>query len=337
MNLKKIFGSVGIGLVSAMGFAQEAANSAAVPEKIDSLDNAGKATVAIAQNAIQETKSLLHLDDLMAYLTWGNLAKVITSIIAILIFFIAYKVIKHLVRKAATKTLQPTAVNIITKAITYIFYVIIVMYILGLFGIKLSAIWGAAGIAGVAIGFAAQTSVSNLISGLFVVTDKAMKAGDFIEVAGISGTVESIGIISVKIKTVDNQMIRIPNSTIINSNLVNYSTNENRRYVFEFSVDYGTDLDKALEIVKTVPARCPTVILDNPDLAPAAFWTTLGASGINGVLCVWFNKADLWATKTKICSELVKTFNENGINIPFNRMDVTLLNEKTIPSANFKA
>jgi len=306
-------------------------------ETTDVASQAVQAATDIAVQTTNEFKSMLHLDELGSYFTWGNLAKVITSVIAIIIFYIAYKMIKKVIKTKAADKMQPHTIGLLNKAVSYIFYVIMAIYILGLFGIKLSAIWGAAGVAGLAIGFAAQTSVSNLISGIFVLTEKTMKIGDFIEVDGVSGTVDSIGLLSVKIHTLDNQMIRIPNSTVINTKLQNYSSFDIRRYVFDFSVDYGTDLDKAMEVIKTIPYLCPTVLKDKVGYEPNAYWTTLGDSGINGCIVVWCNRADFWSTKTTICSTLVKVFNENGINIPFNRMDVTLLNEKTIPSASYKA
>lgn len=301
------------------------------------VDGVIEITSEITTGAVKEMKSMFHLDELSSYFTWANLAKVVTSVIAILIFWIAYRIIRHFVKKAASKSLQKKTVGYITKALSYCFYIIIVMYVLGLFGIKLSAIWGAAGIAGVAIGFAAQTSVSNLISGIFVITDKAMKPGDFIEVDGVSGNVDSVGIISVKIRTLDNQIIRVPNSTIINSKLINYSTLKYRRYVFEVSVDYGTDLDKAVAVLKTVPSMCPTVITDNPDYAPNAFCTTLGDSGINMNLVVWSLRENFLQTKGDVCINTVKAFNEAKINIPFNRMDVTLLTEETNPPVSKNA
>ncbi len=285
----------------------------------------------LAAGTANEIKSMFHLDSLAQYLTWANLAKVITSVVAILIFWTVYRLIRHLVKKTASKTLQKKTVSIIVKAISYCFYVLIVMYVLGLFGIKLSAIWGAAGIAGVAIGFAAQTSVSNLISGLFVVTDKAMKVGDFIEVDGVSGTVDSIGIISIKIRTLDNQLVRVPNSTIIDSKLTNYSALPYRRYVFETWVDYDCDYDKAMEVAKSVPARCPTVILDNPKYAPNAVWTTQGDSGMNLNIIVWCKRENFLQTKSDVAINTLKAFNEAKINIPYNRMDITLLSDDTVP------
>ncbi|MCH5288466.1 MAG: mechanosensitive ion channel family protein [Treponema sp.] len=298
-----------------------------------------KATAVVADTAKsvavstgQEIKNLLHLDDLRKFITWENLMHVVVSIITILIFYIVYRVIKGIIRKKLSVTMKPATVQVFSKIISYVFYVLMVMYVLGLFGINLSAIWGAAGIAGVAIGFAAQTSVSNLISGLFVVTDKAMKIGDFIEVGDISGTVDSISFLSVRVHTADNQLVRIPNSTIIDNKLKNYSTYDYRRYVFEFSVDYASDLDKTLEAIKQVPARCPTVVTDEGH-EPAVWYVALGESGILMNLIVWCKRTDFFQTKSDVCANVAKVCRENGVNIPFNRMDVTILNDKTMPKA----
>ncbi len=285
----------------------------------------------IAAGTANEIKNMFHVDEFASYLTLENLAHIATSVIAILIFWGVYRGVRHFVRKVASKNLEEKTVKMITKAIGYCFYFLITMYVLGLFGVKLSAIWGAAGIAGVAVGFASQTTVSNLISGLFVVTDKAMKIGDFIEVDGVSGTVETIGVISMKIRTLNNQLIRIPNSTIIDTKLINYSAFPYRRYVFETWVDYDCDYDKALEVAKSVPARCPTVILDDPSYAPKAVWTTQGDSGMNLDIIVWSKRENFLQTKSDVAINTLKAFNEAGINIPYNRMDVTLLTDDTIP------
>lgn len=282
---------------------------------------------------MQETRNLLHIDDLRRFITWENLIHVGISLVTMLIFYIVYRIIKSIVRKKLAVNMKPAVAVAASKIISYVFYVLIVMYVLGLFGINLSAVWGAAGIAGVAIGFAAQTSVSNLISGLFVVTDKAMKIGDFIEVDGVSGTVDSISFLSVRVHTADNQLVRIPNSLIINNKLKNYATYDYRRYVFEFSVDYSSDLDKTLAAIKQVPARCPTVVTDEGH-EPAVWYVALGESGISMNLIVWCKRADFFQTKSDVCVNVAKVCRENGVNIPFNRMDVTILNDTTTPTAS---
>lgn len=282
---------------------------------------------------MQETRNLLHIDDLRRFITWENLIHVGISLVTILIFYIVYRIIKSIVRKKLAVNMKPAVAVAVSKIISYVFYVLIVMYVLGLFGINLSAVWGAAGIAGVAIGFAAQTSVSNLISGLFVVTDKAMKIGDFIEVDGVSGTVDSISFLSVRVHTADNQLVRIPNSLIINNKLKNYATYDYRRYVFEFSVDYSSDLDKTLEAIRQVPARCPTVVTDEGH-EPAVWYVALAESGISMNLIVWCKRADFFQTKSDVCVNVAKVCRENGVNIPFNRMDVTILNDTTPTASN---
>ena len=192
-------------------------------------------------------------------------------------------------------------------------------------------------IAGVAIGFAAQTTVSNLISGVFIVTEKTMKIGDFIEVDGVSGTVDKVGLLSIKIHTVDNQLIRIPSSSIINTKLKNYSSFNYRRHVFEVSVDYSTDLDKAVEVLSAVPEKCDLVIKDKADYAPKVLVTGCLDSGIGMNLIVWCKRTDFFDMKTQVCIQAVKALSEAGINIPYNRVDVSMLTDKTVPSLSFKA
>lgn len=211
---------------------------------------------------------------------------------------------------------------LIQKMMKYAFVILAIMCVLSLFGVKLSAIWGAAGIAGVAIGFAAQTSMSNLISGLFVLGEKAVKVGDFIVAGEVSGTVDSIGLLSIKIHTRDNQMVRIPNSTIINSNFQNNSFFPQRRFTFSVSVDYSTDMEKALEAIKNVPALCPTV-LSEPE--PSAWYDGFGESGINLSLAVWMNCNDLVKVKNEVYIAIKKVFDEKGISIPFNKLDVEIV------------
>lgn len=282
-----------------------------------------EAVATVTGSVAQETKSLLHLDELTKYFTWANLAKLITSIVAILIFYIAYRLIKKLINKQTFSKMQKHTATLIDKTITYVFRVLIIMYVLSLFGINLSAIWGAAGVAGLAIGFAAQTSVSNIISSAFVIGEKAMKVGDFINVGDISGTVDSIDLLSIKIHTLDNQMVRIPNSTVMNGTLTNYSHFPNRRLVFEVSVSYDSDMEKTIEAMKKVPARCPSVLQD-PE--PAVFYDGLGASGISLKICVWIQGANIGQTKTEVYTNIINVAREEGIEIPYDHLEVNLHN-----------
>lgn len=278
---------------------------------------------AVAANETVGQFSSQFVDFIKTLLTWKNAFRLIGALFVIFLMWLVFKLIKHFVKKISAGKIQQQYILVITKTISYIFYALVVMYVLSLFGVKLGAIWGAAGIAGIAVGFAAQTSVSNLISGLFVLGEKAMKVGDFIEVGGVSGTVDSVGLLSIKIHTVNNQMVRIPNSSIINSNFQNNSFFEIRRFSFELSVDYATDMNVALEALSSVPELCPSVLKEP---APAVWYNGFGESGINIVLAVWFNPSDLVKMKNEVYIAIKKVFDEKNINIPFSRLDVAMIN-----------
>lgn len=282
----------------------------------------------IALDTANQLKSIFYIDELKSYFTADNLGRVITSVVSILFFWLIYRGIRHFVTTTIKKSLQKKTVLMIDRGISYCFYVIIGMFILGMFGIKLDTLWGAAGIAGIAIGFAAQTSISNLISGIFVITDRAMKVGDTIEIEGVMGKVDSIGIISVKIRTFDNQDVRIPNSTIINSKLINYSGHKYRRYLFSFTVDYFTDLDKAIKVLMEVPKKCPSAILDREDYAPNAFCAALADNGVTMNLIVWGERVNFLKLKGEVCLNTVNSLKAEGINIAFNRTDVNIISDE---------
>ena len=178
---------------------------------------------------------------------------------------------------------------------------------------------GAAGIAGVAIGFAAQTSVSNLISGIFIVSEKSIKLGDTIIINGVTGIVDAISLLSVRVHTYDNQMVRIPNSSIINSILTNNTYNSYRRFMVNVSVAYECDLAFALETLKKAPALCPTA---RTDPAPNAWIESFGESGINLVLVIWFNNPDFVTVKNETFIAIKKVFDEAKIEIPYSKIVV---------------
>ena len=254
-------------------------------------------------------------------MTWENLFKLIGTLLIIFVIWIIFRLIAKAIRKVPEKKLPAQRAAIIIKLIRYVFYVIVVLYVLGLFGINLKAIWGAAGIAGVAIGFAAQTSVSNLISGLFVLTEGSIHVGDTIIVGGVTGIVDEVKLLSIRVHTFDNQMVRIPNSTIIGSNLTNNSYHDKRRLTLNVGVDYSTDMKLALETLKKAPALCPTVLSDP---APAVWFDGFADSSINLVVAVWFKPADFLQTKNDLYIAIKKVLDEANIPIPFNQLDVKI-------------
>ena len=277
-----------------------------------------------AANDVLLSKTSSFVNWIKNFMTWENLFKLIGTLLIIFIIWVVFRIISRAIRKVPETKLPAQRAAIIVKFIRYIFYVVVVLYILGLFGINLKAIWGAAGIAGVAIGFAAQTSVSNLISGLFVLTEGSIHVGDTIIVGDVTGIVDEVKLLSIRVHTFDNQMVRIPNSTIINSNLMNNSYHNKRRLTLNVGVDYSTDMKKALETLQKAPTLCPTVLSDP---APAVWFDGFDASSINLVVAVWFKPVDFLQTKNDLYVAMKQVLDEAGISIPFNQLDVHMCNK----------
>ena len=258
---------------------------------------------------------------IIGLLTWKNHFRMIGSLFIIFIIWLAFRIISKAIRRVPEAKLPAQRAAIVVKFVRYIFYIVVVLYILSLFGINLKAIWGAAGIAGVAIGFAAQTSVSNLISGLFVLTEGSIHVGDTIIVGDVTGIVDEVKLLSIRVHTFDNQMVRIPNSTIINSNLTNNSYHTKRRWTVKVGVDYSTDMKYALETLQKAADLCPTVLKDP---APSVWFDGFDASSINLVVAVWFKPADFLQTRNDIYIAIKKVLDDANISIPFNQLDVKI-------------
>lgn len=245
--------------------------------------------------------------------------KTVSALVTIAAFWLLYRVIRRIIRRVPETKLPPQSRSAVEKAVKYILFLFCAFYLLGIFGVKLTALLGAAGIAGIAVGFAAQTSFSNIISGFFFLSEKTVKVGDYITVDTIAGTVDSVDLLSVKIHTPDNQLVRIPNETIIKSNLQNSTYFPIRRLSVSVSVAYDTPLEKAAELLLQVPPRCPEVLKEP---APAVYFEEFGDSGIGMRLAVWLKSDQYWEVRNAVFTEIKKTFDENGISIPFPQLDV---------------
>lgn len=286
----------------------------------ETINSIGEAASQAADDVLwSKTTSLINW--VKSFITWENLFKLLGTVFIIFVMWIVFRLIAKAIRRVPETKLPAQRTAVIIRFLKYIFYIIVVLYVLGLFGINLKAIWGAAGIAGVAIGFAAQTSVSNLISGLFVLTEGSIHVGDTIIVGDVTGVVDEVKLLSIRVHTFDNQMVRIPNSTIINSNLTNNSYHDKRRLTLNVGVDYSTDMKLALETLKKAPELCPTVLKDP---APAVWFDGFADSSINLVVAVWFKPEDFLQTKNDLYIAIKKVLDEANISIPFNQMDVMI-------------
>jgi small-conductance mechanosensitive channel len=218
------------------------------------------------------------------------------------------------VRKYTTKKLTAQQTMIFSKLVWYVGFTIIAISILNEFGFKLSHLLGAAGIITIAIGFASQTSMSNVISGLFLIAEKPFEVNDVISVGGATGVVLSIDILSIKLRTFDNRYIRIPNETIIKSEVTNITRFPIRRVDLNVGVAYKEDIGKVRSILMDIAKKHP-LVLNEPE--PLVVFNGFGNSSIDFLFGVWAVKSDWLTVKNNIAEEVKKRFDEEGIEIPF--------------------
>jgi small-conductance mechanosensitive channel len=152
----------------------------------------------------------------------------------------------RMVYRVAAVRFSVQAGLMMSRAVRWILFAVVLATVLNQFGVKLGAALGAAGIVGIAVGFAAQTSLSNVISGFFLLGEKPFVLGDLIEVDGVTGLVDNIGMISASLRTLDNRSVRIPNETLVKSKVTNITRNPIRRYDLEVGVAYNEDIDHVM-------------------------------------------------------------------------------------------
>jgi small-conductance mechanosensitive channel len=203
---------------------------------------------------------------------------------------------------------------IVSKSFLYLGLFIILFSILGELGFKITHLLGAAGIIGIAIGFASQTSISNIISGWFLIAEGPFQVDDIITVNGITGVVLSIDILSVKLRTFDNKYVRIPNEAIIKSDVTNTTHFPIRRVDLNVGVAYKEDIGRVREVLLDV-ARRNTTCLNEPE--PRVIFTGFGSSSLDLLLLVWAEKSEWLNLKNSIAEEVKKRFDEEDIEIPF--------------------
>lgn len=181
------------------------------------------------------------------------------------------------------------------------------------FGFDMSVFLGAAGLFTVALGFASQTSASNLISGLFLIGERSFVVGDFIEVAGVTGEVLSIDLLSAKVRTFDNLYVRIPNETLVKSNVTNLSRFPIRRLDLVLRVGYRSDLSEVRDLLLDVIANEPRV-LDEPK--PLFFAQEFEPTGVRLQFSVWCRREIFFDIRSSLQAEIRKRFNEAGVESP---------------------
>ena len=243
--------------------------------------------------------------------TWLNL------IFAGLIFFAALltsKLVNIQLRRALKDKMGKENLEILSKIISYGIMLIAIIWILPTIGMEPSGLMVAGGIVALAVGFASQSIIGNLISGLFLMGERPVKTGDLVEIAGNMGVVEDIQIISTSIRTLDGLYIRIPNETVFTSSITNFSANPVRRFELAIGISYADDANQAIKIIKEIAAEHPLILINPP---PQVFVDALGDSSVDLIARFWSPTSEWYSVKMELLWQIKVAIEAEGIEIPF--------------------
>jgi len=257
---------------------------------------------------------------------YGNVTflDIIVAVIILLVALFIAKAISIYLRRFLKEKVAKEHLEIIIKVVFYIIIIIAVLAILPTIGVRLSGLLVAGGIAGLAVGFASQSIIGNLISGIFLIIERPIKIGNSVNIDGIAGIVEDIRIISTTIRTFDGLYVRVPNQKVFTADITNFVANVARRFEYVVGVRYSDDADKALEIIKSIIEEHP-LALQNP--APQVFVDNLGDSSVNIIVRIWAPATEWLEVKTELLWKIKKALETGGIEIPFPQRVVWFANE----------
>lgn len=233
--------------------------------------------------------------------------------LSIIIAVILTLIIRKLTRRLPERLPQQLA-GFIRKGLYALVWAFALVQGLRAVGVDLISILGAAGVVGVAIGFAAQTTLSNIISGLFIMGERSIRLGDYIRTVGVEGSVEAVNLLSISLRQTDNSLVRIPCESLIKNPVVNVTGDELRRCDFDLGVDYASDLNQVREVILRLVEEEPKLVTDP---APVVLFTGFGESSLDLHIGAWCKTSDYHAVRFKFANNLLNEFRRVGINIPF--------------------
>ena len=256
----------------------------------------------------------------------GTAVGLVKNIIVALIIFYVGRVAISLVVRGLRKIMRKQDVDktletFVCNLVRIVLLVVVIIAAIGQLGIQTTSFIAIFGAAGLAVGLALQGSLSNFASGVLIVLFRPYKVGDFIEGAGISGSVEEVQILTTVLKTGDNKQVIVPNSQIMGSIITNYSANATRRVDMVIGVSYSDDLDKVRSTIQELVAA-ENRILDEPACTIAV--SALADSSVNFVVRPWVNTPDYWPVMFDLTEAIKKRFDKEGISFPFPQQDVHL-------------
>ncbi len=246
---------------------------------------------------------------------------------ALLVFVIGYVVIRIVfvvVRKILRRTkMQLVTQNFLLSIIKFGLYVVLIIMILGCFGVNITGIVAVLASAGLAICLALQNSLSNVASGIILMVTQPFKEGDLVSINGEMGRVKSVKILTTSLITFDNKLIVLPNSSVANNTIINYSNRKQRRVEFTFSVSYEADVELAKKVVTDVMKSNGKVLL-KPEPFSTVRSFDLDNNTVNLFSHCWCDTEDYWDVLYFVYDNVFNEFKKNGIKLPYKQVEVRM-------------
>ena len=250
----------------------------------------------------------------------------IDAIIALAVLIIGFRVIAFIEAKLKKGTkfnkLDAAVKGFLISFLIVALKVLVIIVVLSIVGVPMASLVTVLGSCAIAIGLALQGGLSNIAGGLMLLIFKPFKVGDYISSNGMEGTVKTISMFYTTITTIDNKVIQLPNGNLTNSNIINFSANPKRRVDIELSVAYDSDIDKVKKVVNSVIEKHELILQDEDKFIRLK---THGESSLGFVLRVWVKTEDYWTVYFDLMETIKKEFDTNGIQIPYNQLDVHMI------------
>jgi small-conductance mechanosensitive channel len=244
----------------------------------------------------------------------GPVARSLIVLVSLMSGYLFGKMSSRAVERALGKTLDSHQVMVGKRVAFYGVFILATLTGLNEAGINLSVLVGAAGVASVAIGFASQTTMSNLISGIFMVIERPFQVGDIIKVASTTGEVSTLGLFSTILKTADNMMVRIPNETLMKSEIVNTTRYPLRRIEVQVGVSYSADIGVVRQmLLKTISS----LEITRSEPAPNVLFKSFGDNAINLSVDLWVERERIFEATNVAAEAIKKTLEAAGVDLPF--------------------
>ncbi len=259
-----------------------------------------------------------------------NFAPNLVSASLILLFgYILAKLLSKYIAKVLKKITKDETLGIFFKNVVFVGVLLLtIVTALTNLGVKTTSIIAVLGTAGLAIALSLKDSLTNLAAGILLVVLRFFSRGDTISVGSITGKVDSINLFETRLTTLDNQMVILPNSSIISSPVININANQTRRMDLIFGIDYKSDILQAKQVLEGI-FKEDEMVLNDPE--PVVGVNALNASSIDLVVRFWVKSEDYFRAKIILTQKVKMAFDERGIEIPYNKLDINI-NPTQLPS-----